>query len=616
MAPHKHNSVYIHVRSNYSAVSRMSTPNTLTKFINYLPVPLLCKRDKKWFIALRAITFDSSLTMSTQLFGKAPIRLSPHSANGRVNVASNLQFISGSGYIDEMTPFFISDYDRDNFKIAPKLPEGILATPTHLVNRLNLLLSIYLSRDKKSMVKFDLSNSHITLNVCECEVDIRIDLLHALGFQTSDLMKSGNISPEGMFTVEQTTSEYKKIIATHLPSTRALQSRFVQVHCDNLVSKPLASREAKRVLFQGEFSTDAVSSRIEPRHLEFLEIGVCEINSLSFKLTDQFFEQLALEHGGQPTGLEVELRQFSTKVAMQQTIHISSRDSIEEYPHNTPANFVVNLPSPLTFEPIDEWSVSLVRLHTPTTVNYFPFTKEFGAIWCRRDASVPVEATADERKAIEQHHPRHLMVKKKIYTSNVDFVNHLNNCMSLDDDEMIFKFSYNEDTGKLGIVLLDDNPVQIFVHSTLWRMFGGEVTSDKPSYYYHFIGSNDTNQLNARSIYHSLTRTRHFDFPLMLNYRMYIPHSINVYSNICQDSIVGGTYANLLKQLHFTQPTDDFSIGLVSLQSEHLDYLGLSHSRLTSIEIQLRGPTGDLIDYMDTNEAVVLSLKFYRKRKP
>jgi hypothetical protein len=81
------------------------------------------------------------------------------------------------------------------------------------------------------------------------------------------------------------------------------------VHCNELrPNKFVTGGGERRVLYQGEFSTDGVSFSIEPRWLQLAEVGVSEITSLSFKLTDENGRTLSLSDGGQSTILEIELK--------------------------------------------------------------------------------------------------------------------------------------------------------------------------------------------------------------------------------------------------------------------------------------------------------------------
>jgi hypothetical protein len=138
------------------------------------------------------------------------------------------------------------------------------------------------------------------------------------------------------------------------------------------------------------------------------------------------------------------------------------------------------------------------------------------------------------------------------------------------------------------------------VHKDLWQMFGGEIM-----------------YINSTGRYEDFTLEvgESKQLPYSVDHLKFLPHAIMVYSNIGQEQSVGSAMHPLLRLLQFKQPTEDFSIGQVTLESKHLLYMPVSHSIITSIEIKLMTTEGRYIDYVNQKDRVVAVVKFRRKNR-
>ena len=549
---------YVYIYSNSKRES--AGYNTLSKFENVFPVTLNAGSQKKWYIALRAIRMDSTLDINlSKIFNdtKHFFRCRTHSQllYNAVGYTKNIQLTEGS-IVTLLSDLAIELRDK-------KTDEGF-----------------QIARDNNGFVYLGVSNASVLIN---------LKLMLALGFDLSYLEKFGTIKyEEGWYKIEYFEGNKTiKIKASHKIRLWCFHSRFFQVHCDQLQpNKFIIEERNKRLLYQSEFSQSGASLRIEPRHLEFYEIGQKELTSLSFTLTDEHSNQLQMSHGGQATTLEVELRRIDdgTGNEMEHIIHLMSNTSQLDYPNNHNASFSTSLPSPLTLLPLEEWEVGLLRIHTSCRVNHFPFEQNDGRGY--------VIATTEDGVT----YTRDVTDVKRIYLSAVDFVQHVNK--KLEDIENVpFKFEYKPSSGK--IELNCTKKMTFHMHNYLWLMFGGKLDENVP-----FDG------FTTKVIDVGL-----FLFENPVNHKMFVPHSILVYSDIVMESIVGSSFSNLLKQIHFLQPiNEDEAVGQITLEPEHIEYVPINHSYITKIHIELRSNAGGLIDYIDKQEPVIVSLKFRRRR--
>ena len=96
-----------------------------------------------------------------------------------------------------------------------------------------------------------------------------------------------------------------------------------------------------------------------------------------------------------------------------------------------------------------------------------------------------------------------------------------------------------------------------------------------------------------------------FQFPQSINLQLHRPRYALVYNNIIEDSIVDNSYYKILKTIYF----EDSESKWKTITYKNDEYKKIQEKRTLYLEFSLRLPSGDLVEFENDEDDVVINLK-------
>ena len=96
----------------------------------------------------------------------------------------------------------------------------------------------------------------------------------------------------------------------------------------------------------------------------------------------------------------------------------------------------------------------------------------------------------------------------------------------------------------------------------------------------------------------------HFDHPI--NMSEFRPKYFLLYNNICEHSIYDNKFLRILKIIPVRESNSEY----VTLEFENAEFVRIQISHPNYLEFTLRSHTGELIDFHDKDENVIIDLSF------
>ena len=91
-----------------------------------------------------------------------------------------------------------------------------------------------------------------------------------------------------------------------------------------------------------------------------------------------------------------------------------------------------------------------------------------------------------------------------------------------------------------------------------------------------------------------------------MNIHEFRPKYVLLYNNICKYSVFDTKYLKILKIVPVKESNSEY----VTIEFENDEYVGVQISHPDYLELVLRYHTGQLIDFENDNENVIIDLKF------
>ena len=120
---------------------------------------------------------------------------------------------------------------------------------------------------------------------------------------------------------------------------------------------------------------------------------------------------------------------------------------------------------------------------------------------------------------------------------------------------------------------------------------------------YELLGSND---LPVEDFFYiALSSNDVFQFPQSINLQLHRPRYALVYNNIIEDSIVDNSYYKILKTIYF----EDSESKWKTITYKNDEFKKVQEKNPLYLEFSLRLPSGDLVEFENDEDDVVVTLK-------
>ena len=368
----------------------------------------------------------------------------------------------------------------------------------------------------------------------------------------------------------------------------ALESIIINMH-----NKGRKSANHFRVQLQ---EIETRSNTIFNRTLAIISIGMQDENVLYFESTQrEYFPfqsgtlsklkimiedmngEYLMTNVGQPTWVKLSLRK---KMFDSHLLRFSPLDSKYLFPKNKNENFWTQLGHTLALTD-GNWEMALTSIHYPLS-----FEKE--------------KLMSDNELILVFEWPlkniqRKIELDSREFTHSERIINYLNRIFNRAMKKPYFLHFACTETNNL--VVTSNQKVTLSFSFSLAHILGGNMNCEVM----------DT---NLRKII--LNGQSPIQFQDTIRTDRLVPNSMLLYCNIISPSIVGSTYAKVLKLIPIFNDEKVQNNSIVCYESQNLDFVTLSTNTLSSINFELRTSSGHLVPFKN-DSGVIINILLRRK---
>lgn len=554
--------------------------NTLTKFTNKLPFPLQLNENAK--ICLELISFDN-------LYSNIPTQ-----------IPSTLRH------------FFVIDQKQTNRtkSFGTRLPHTNISY-TFLKDYFINLSPFKKFFEEKSMHVHVEKDNTMYLIIKEQHISLAILKKIAIFLGLTDLDSYQSI----------TVQEYTYILLTHeklvhkftQPSLGGDRTLLIQLEeLDSIITGETYPKILATIPYTPSFLKDEkILNQIftyEPKTRNFLPLRKTNINAFSITLRNENGEQLNLRTG-QPTFIKLKIKMDNDDTSFM--IRLKSNDSDYLFPSNKTGHFKVQLPLDLNLE--ENWKVALSSLHFPSDINMSQlFRKEKYFISVQRMENAPLKQNFANQSLIP-FNERYKLFRRLFANENYDD----------DDVETIWQLEASERYKNYTLHFQDKeifsaedmiNEIQKFFFEHKFKIItklngdnffmkiGEPVTLGFSEHFVSLLSLSPTAGASIYSITKPMESTTAFHFSGIQ------PHTVILYLNIINSSIIGNQYAPILKMIPFGKKVNNYR----HYEAKNLEFISLKHQKISVLEFVLRDAGGNIIIFKE-NLPIIINLMFSKE---
>ena len=301
---------------------------------------------------------------------------------------------------------------------------------------------------------------------------------------------------------------------------------------------------------------------VETDRREYLPLETGSHNSVSVRLLDEEGRLLQLTRG-QPTVVKMK---FAFKGNEEFILRLSSKDVNST---GTNSDFRVNLASPLLVT-YGMWKIALGSIQFPNQFAYLGNDGESVNIYYKHGDMQDGTITLSEKDFSNTHQP----ILEKISFLVRDLTDNVITPIVEDG-----YFTIDNDSDGASEIRFDGKLAYLLGMTELY--FPNEIFT--------------------------VPEVEHYIPPYDINLARLAPNSMMLYTDIIQPIIIGSENAKILKHIPIKHTED----GLLQMyESKHLNFIPLSHSRISSIVFKLMQYDGSPIKFSDSTEELIYSIVF------
>ena len=623
--------------------------NTLTNFTNQLPNDISLSKNKKWYVSLQNLGIDlnyenlgiskdipSIITFNGDEFEKQFKILKKHDlesstesitskilTNNSLKSPLNLEeltirpqfftiekigkyiceFITKSLFLKHRLSFKLGS---TQFKISPDasynvdgLEEYKLKNPT--VNKVKIYRAIFKNR------------SNVKIGLCIHEL-----LYSAYKFYDDETRYSLNINGHSYKVVFLTKNQYLTsafLIDQNFPR---LATNICHIHC-NVIDPYNYNQEYCQILRTVSLPRANKYHFVEFENPTYFKLNCSELNSINIKLTNSIFEQLPLLPGV-PSTIKLKIQSMEGNIISN--LKVSSNSKEFSTFNNTNNHFRIKIPPNLDFsEPNLQMSVSSI-----TYPNKFASIPNF-----EQNKYIYVFDT----NTLELT-PYTLKLRKSMFVSNSDLLTELktvfnewknsNGLVIERTDDKFFSLKSNSNLiiafplqlalllglkkdlvsiNEKGIHRWNDDKIEIRSYiSPKMKQFCKDKSLNLIEELSHI--QNKVKESVDNYFFICLSMSDIYKFDHEINVNKFKPKYFLLYNNICQYSIFDTKYLPILKII----PIKNIDSEYITIEFKNDEYIGIQVSHPNYLEFILRAHTGELLEFANTIENVILDLSF------
>ena len=251
-------------------------------------------------------------------------------------------------------------------------------------------------------------------------------------------------------------------------------------------------------------------------------------------------------------------------------VELVSNASSSIYPDNTLASFTNFLPEQLYLD--GDWEVALLEITYPALYNNITE----GKFWYVPQRSTSKKSNNEETREALNESYESVTILPGMYLSLDEIFQSMNDALRLRNRQSVeLKWKVDSITRHCEIELASDKSQLVFASQDLCSILGF-----------------------SQSVWFSSKGPHRSEFPIdVLRF-----HSVMVYTDIVEFSIIGDTIAPILRCFPFNNKIQRDSISVTKYSNyvsfDNLQFRRLLKNSIHSIKVELRSPTGELIPFV------------------
>ena len=251
-------------------------------------------------------------------------------------------------------------------------------------------------------------------------------------------------------------------------------------------------------------------------------------------------------------------------------VELVSNASSSIYPDNTLASFTNFLPEQLYLD--GDWEVALLEITYPALYNNITE----GKFWYVPQRSTSKKSNNEETREALNESYESVTILPAMYLSLDEIFQSMNDALRLRNRQSVeLKWKVDSITRHCEIELASDKSQLVFASQDLCSILGF-----------------------SQSVWFSSKGPHRSEFPIdILRF-----HSVMVYTDIVEFSIIGDTKAPILRCFPFNNKIQRDSISVTKYSNyvsfDNLQFRRLLKNSIHSIKVELRSPTGELIPFV------------------
>lgn len=563
------NEFYIHAFSN--ADTKRHQNNTLTSFVNNLPVSLDLPYYEKWHVCVQSVGFSSKFPSVVLPKDESLPCMKIFSKNTEPSIK----------YEHEVDIFFPSKFS--DIKTIKKSFEVIAEK--------NLGLEFVFNEDENIKILYSNKNHK------KYKLEIHEAIVSSFGLsRINTKIKYINNILYYIFTI----SSENPIIQSYLKRWNFKHPDLVRIQCDQIAEQMFNSKLTKDLkIFCPSFENKEKYTIHQFDSEEYAPISNSVLDKLSIKILNENNENIELDYGVS-TFVKLKFKKMNLHPD-NFNVRLSPND------HQSFNSFVIDLPQPYYLD--CDWKVSLSSINYANIFRPLPFEEPYRTIWT---ASL---GTNLKKKNEEDLLKSHIM--PNVMYSNSGLINELNKILSNRTKERLsIEKLLRSDTSIKGLPLGQFKTEEFEEYGE--KKIKVSITVNEQSYILipisicELLGFNPTIDTSDNVIIspsgYSVCFLNTFSDPITINFSGFFhlnrlrPEYLMVYTDIIEQTIVGNSFSKLIKIVPvYHESTDSYK----TLEFKNKEFHSLENTLVKRIKFEIRSHSGDLINFMEGSKIFI-----------